>query len=185
MLTAASLAFGVVFFAELGDKSQLLILSLAGRFRRLPVFIGVSTAAVFMQALSVVAGSLIADYVPRRPVEIVAGVLFLGFAGWSLLPDKDEDVAVEPTRHSAILTSGFAFVAAEFGDKTMLATAALAARGDRLGTWLGSSAAMIVSATMAVAAGAVLARRVDPIKLRYAAAAVFAIVGVALLAGLA
>ena len=184
MLQAAALAFGVVFVAELGDKSQLLVLSLATRFRRLHVLVGVSLAALFMQALSVVAGGLIADNVPRRPVEIVAGVLFLAFAVWTLRPGDEDDHQVTPARRSAVVASAVAFVAAEFGDKTMLATATLAMRGDRLGTWLGSSAAMIATAAIAVLVGAALGRWLTPNKLRYAAAAAFTLVGVLLLVGI-
>lgn len=177
------MAFGVVFFAEFGDKSQLLVLSLSGRFQRLPVFFGVSSAAVLMQGLSVIAGSFIADHVPRRPVELAAGSLFLIFAAWTLRPVNSKAHDLVTTHRSAFVASAFAFVVAEFGDKTMLATAALAANGSRLGTWLGSSAAMVVSAALAVLVGAALARRFDPAKLRYAAAAVFAVVGVLLLVG--
>jgi len=186
MLAAASLAFGVVFLAEFGDKSQLLVLSLAGRFRRLPVLLGVSAAVLLMQALSVVAGSFIADHVPRRPVELVAGVLFLGFAVWTLRAGVEEEAREAATSHrSAFVASAFAFVAAEFGDKTMLATAVLAANEDRLGTWVGSSAALILSAAIAVLVGAALAKRIDARKLRYAAAALFAVIGVLLLVGVA
>ena len=183
MFAAAALAFGVVFLAEIGDKSQLLVLSLAGRFRRLPVLLGVSTAVLLIQGLSVVAGSFIADRVPKRPVEIVAGLLFLGFAAWSLRSSDETAHEVAPSQRSAYLTSAVAFLAAEFGDKTMLATAALAARGDRLGTWVGSSAAMIASAAIAVLVGGALARRIKPQVLRYAAAAAFVIVGSLLLLG--
>ncbi|MEO6713046.1 MAG: TMEM165/GDT1 family protein [Mycobacteriales bacterium] len=184
MWAAAGIAFGVVFLAELGDKSQLLVLSLASRFRRLPVLFGVSLAILLMQALSVVAGSLIADRVPQRPAEIVAGVLFLAFAAWTLRSGADADSArPAATGRSAVVASFAAFLAAEFGDKTMLATAALAANGDRLAVWLGSSAAMVLSATLAVLVGAALAKRVSERALQYAAAAAFVVVGVLLLAG--
>jgi putative Ca2+/H+ antiporter (TMEM165/GDT1 family) len=183
VLGAAALAFGVVFLAELGDKSQLLVLSLSTRFSKLPVLLGVSLAVLFMQALSVVAGGFIADHVPRRPVEIVAGILFLAFAVWTLRGGGDDDRDVEPVRRSAVIASALAFVAAEFGDKTMLATAGLATREDRFGTWLGSSGALIVSAGLAVLVGAALGRRFDRAKLRYAAAVAFAAVGILLLLG--
>lgn len=185
MLAAAAIAFGVVFVAEFGDKSQLLVLSLASRFRRLPVLLGVSLAVLVMQAVSVLAGGLIADRVPRRPVEIVAGVLFLAFAGWSLRAEPDDDAEGRAeSQRSGFASSFVAFLAAEFGDKTMLATAALAANRDRLGTWLGSSVAMILSAALAVLVGAALVRRIDKKRLRYAAAAAFATIGVLLLLGI-
>jgi putative Ca2+/H+ antiporter (TMEM165/GDT1 family) len=186
LLTAAALAFGVVFLAEFGDKSQLLVLSLASRFRRWPVLVGVSCAVLVMQGLSVVAGSVIADHVPRRPVEIGAGLLFLAFGAWSLRadPDDGDEHGPAPTHRSAVVTSFLAFTIAEFGDKTMLATAALAANRDRLGTWVGSSAALVLSGLIAIVVGAALAKRIDPSKLRYAAAVAFAVVGVLLLVGI-
>lgn len=185
MLRAAWLSFGVVFLAELGDKSQLLVVSLAARLRRLPVLAGVATAAALMQLASVTAGALLADRLPRRSLEVAAGLAFLGFAVWTLVSGPAE-AAPEPVRatgRSAYVMAGSTFMLAELGDKTMLATIALASREDRVGVWIGTTAALVASATLAVLLGGAIARRVPEPVIRYAAAVAFAAVGVLLLLG--
>jgi putative Ca2+/H+ antiporter (TMEM165/GDT1 family) len=185
LLEAAWLGFALVFVAELGDKSQLLVVSLAARLPRWQVLAGVATAAALMQLVSVAAGALLADRLPERPLQIAAALLFLGFAVWTLLSGPEDD-DVGPARsagRSAYLVAGSAFMLAELGDKTMLATVALAARADRLGVWVGTTAAMIVSATLAALAGGVVARCVPERVVRWTAAGAFAVVGVLLLLG--
>jgi Ca2+/H+ antiporter, TMEM165/GDT1 family len=186
VLAAAWVGFALIFVAELGDKSQLLVLSLATRLRRWPVLAGVATAAALMQLVSVTAGVLIADRLPRRPLEIAAGVLFAGFAVWTLWSGPEQDAAAEPvvSGRSAYLVAASTFVLAELGDKTMLATIALATRVDRVGVWIGTTAAMVTSAALAVLLGGALARRVPERVVRYGAAAAFAMAGVLLLLGL-
>lgn len=184
MLKAAWLGFGLVFLAELGDKSQLLVVSLATRLRRLPVLAGVATAAAVMQLASVTVGALLADRLPRRPLELAGGVLFVGFAAWTLVSRADDaPEQVHTTGRSAYVTAASAFMLAELGDKTMLATIALSAQQDRVGVWIGTTAALVTSAALAVAVGAALARRVPEQVVRWLAAAAFATVGVLLLLG--
>jgi putative Ca2+/H+ antiporter (TMEM165/GDT1 family) len=185
LLEAAWLGFALVFVAELGDKSQLLVVSLASRLPRGQVLAGVATAAAVMQLASVGVGALLADRLPERPLQVGAAVLFLAFAVWTLLTGP-EDGAADRARtagRSAYLVAGSAFLLAELGDKTMLATIALASRADRVGVWVGTTAAMVASSTLAVLVGGVLARRIPERVVRYAAAAAFAVVGVALLLG--
>jgi len=185
VLKSAWLGFGLVFLAELGDKSQLLVISLAARLRRLPVLAGVATAAALMQLASVTAGVLLADRLPRRPLEVAGGLLFVGFAIWTLAsrPDDDEPDRVRGTGRSAYLVAASAFMVAEVGDKTMLATIALAAQQDRFGVWIGTTAALVTSAALAVLLGGALARRVPERVVRSLAAAAFALVGVLLVFG--
>jgi len=185
VLKAAWIGFALVFLAELGDKSQLLVVSLAARLRRLPVLAGVATAAALMQLASVTAGALLADRLPRRPLELAGGLLFLGFAVWTMVsgPEEGEPEGARATGRSAYLVAASAFVVAEVGDKTMLATIALAAREHRVGVWVGTTAALVTSAALAVALGAALARRVPERVVRSVAAAAFAVVGVLLLLG--
>jgi putative Ca2+/H+ antiporter (TMEM165/GDT1 family) len=185
LLEAVWLGFALVFVAELGDKSQLLVVSLAARLPRLAVLAGVATAAALMQLVSVAAGALLADRLPERLLQVAAAVLFLAFAVWTLVsgPEDDDDEPVRSTGRSAYLVSASAFMLAELGDKTMLATIALASRADRVGVWIGTTAAMVLSAAIAVLVGGAVARRVPERVVRYAAAAAFAIVGVLLLVG--
>jgi putative Ca2+/H+ antiporter (TMEM165/GDT1 family) len=203
MLQGLAVAFGVVFVAELGDKSQLLAMTLAARYRPLPVLAGIAVATLVLQGLAVTVGTLIGDRLPTRPIQFVAGLAFLGFAIWTLRDvDEvdDEDPGDTPANvdagepitdasfsadrsanRSGLLTAGTAFFVSEFGDKTMLATVTLAAQGGALGTWLGASAGMVLADALAVAVGAVAAARLPRRVVRLVAAAMFALFGVAMI----
>ncbi len=194
MLQGLAVAFGVVFVAELGDKSQLLAMTLAARYRPWAVLAGIAAATLVLQGLAVGIGSFVGDRLPTRPIQVVAGVAFLGFALWTLLDRDDDhpdpDVADEPAasgdtgtgRRSGLLTAGMAFFVSEFGDKTMLATVTLATQNGALGTWLGASAGMVLADALAVVVGAVAGARLPRNVIRFVAAAMFALFGVALIA---
>ena len=126
-------AFVVVFLAELGDKTQLVALTLGGRYPPLKVLAVLGVAIAILQTLSVTVGVLVAEAVPDRAVAVGAGLLFLGFAVWTwrTATDEDDEVASAPGR-AGLISVGVAFFLAELGDKTMLTTAGLAAdRGAR------------------------------------------------------
>jgi Ca2+/H+ antiporter, TMEM165/GDT1 family len=185
-VSAFLVALGLVFVAELGDKSQLMTLTFATRYRPLPVLAGVAGAALFIQGISVLVGSAVAAAVPERGATIVAGLLFVGFAAWTWFGTSDADGRTEadmPVVRSrrVALTVAVTFVVSELGDKTMLATAALAARQSPLATWLGSATAMIASAALAIVVGAQLARRLTPRRVRLIASLGFLVFGLALL----
>ena len=200
MLQGLAVAFGVVFVAELGDKSQLLAMTLAARYRPWAVLAGIAAATLVLQGLAVGIGSFVGDRLPTRPIQVVAGVAFLGFALWTLLDRDDDhpdpDVADEPAasgdtgtdtgtgtgRRSGLLTAGVAFFVSEFGDKTMLATVTLATQNGALGTWLGASAGMVLADALAVVVGAVAGARLPRNVVRFVAAAMFALFGVTLIA---
>ncbi len=138
---AFALAFGVVFLAELGDKTQLMVLAFSTRHRALPVILGVVTATALMMAASVLLGAALGAIVPEQLVLLLGGVAFLLFAAWTLVSvdDADEDGTVPaegPTGRSvarSALVVGSAFAIAELGDKSMLATLTLAAHDDKGG----------------------------------------------------
>jgi putative Ca2+/H+ antiporter (TMEM165/GDT1 family) len=138
---AFALAFGVVFLAELGDKTQLMVLAFSTRHRALPVILGVVTATALMMAASVLLGAALGAIVPEQLVLLLGGVAFLLFAAWTLVSvdDADEDdtaPAEGPTGRSvarSALVVGSAFAIAELGDKSMLATLTLAAHDDKGG----------------------------------------------------
>ena len=119
------LSFGVIFIAELGDKSQLMALTLAARYKALPVLIGITIATALVHAVSVVGGALLGASIPTRAITIVAGIAFVGFGAWTLRGDElteAEKAKAEQTNRSAIAAASVAFFIAELGDKTMLAT---------------------------------------------------------------
>jgi putative Ca2+/H+ antiporter (TMEM165/GDT1 family) len=179
-------AFAVVFLAELGDKTQLVALTLAGRYPALKVLLALGAAIVVLQTLSVTAGALISEAVPERAIAVGAGLLFLGFAAWTWRSaDDGEDFADAAPGRSGLVSVAVAFFLAELGDKTMLTTAGLAADRGIVPVWIGSFAAMLAATALAVLAGRNLGRRVRPATLRKIGAVAFLVVGVATLVGAA
>jgi putative Ca2+/H+ antiporter (TMEM165/GDT1 family) len=179
------LSFGVILLAELGHKSQLMALAFAARYRPLTVLAAVSIATLLVHAGSVLLGSVFALALPTSAIQIVAGLAFLGFAAWTIrgdtLGEQDEDRA-RRTGRSALVTIGVAFFLAELGDKTMLATVTLATTQEPVGTWLGSTAGMVVADAIAIAIGALLGTRLPERAIRLFAAAAFVVFGLLLLA---
>jgi putative Ca2+/H+ antiporter (TMEM165/GDT1 family) len=177
------LSCGVVFVAELGDKSQLMALTFATRYRAVLVLIGIAVATALINAISVAVGYGLGLALPTRAFSLVAGLVFLGFAIWTLRGGEDDD-AFEPTSrssHSVVFAVGSAFLLAELGDKTMLAAITLAAQNGWLGTWLGATTGMIAAAVVAIALGRLLGKRLPEHVVRYAAAVMFALFGIWLL----
>ena len=174
-------AFVVVFLAELGDKTQLVALTVAGRYPARRVLLVLAGAIAVLQTISVTIGALLSEALPDRAIAIGTGVLFLGFAWWTWRaadePDDDPGAA-----RGGLLSVGTAFFVAELGDKTMLTTAGLAADRGALPVWIGSFAAMLSATALAVLAGRTLTRRLSPGLLRRLGAGAFAVVGVVTLA---
>ena len=176
-------AFAVVFLAELGDKTQLVALTLAGRHPAARVLLALTGAIVVLQTLSVTAGALVAEAVPDRAIAVAAGLLFLGFAVWTWR--SGDDAEDDGAGAGGLLGAAVAFFLAELGDKTMLTTAGLAADRGAVPVWLGSAAAMVAATALAVVAGRSLTARIRPGVLRRLGAAAFAVVGVVTLVGAA
>lgn len=189
-------AFGLVALAELGDKTQLLALAFATRYRAWQVLVGIAVAAALLLGLATAVGGALGAVADGPWLPLGAGVLFLGFAVWALLDDDDEDGAEDDdavaaaagaetttarATRTALATVIAAFVVAELGDKTMLATATLAAAGSPLPTWIGATAGMTLSAGLAIVVGRWLHRSLPARRLRLASAAAFGLFGVLLL----
>ena len=176
-------AFAVVFLAELGDKTQLVALTLGGRYPPGRVMLALGVAIALLQTISVTLGALVGRALPDRAVAISAGVLFLGFAVWTWRTADDEpDLEDETGGRAGLIGVAVAFFLAELGDKTMLTTAGLAASRGAVPVWIGSFAAMMAATTLAVLAGRALTGRVQPGLLRRIGAGAFAVVGVLTLA---
>lgn len=172
-------AFAVVFLAELGDKTQLVALTLAGRYPALKVLAALGAAILLLQTLSVTVGALISEVVPDRIITLGAGLLFLGFAVWTWRSaDEDEDDDDAAVGRAGLFSVAVAFFLAELGDKTMLTTASLAADRGAVPVWIGSFAAMLAATALAVVAGRALMSRVSAKTLHTIGAVAFAIVGV-------
>jgi putative Ca2+/H+ antiporter (TMEM165/GDT1 family) len=186
-LDAFAVAFAVVFLAELGDKSQLMALAFATRYRALTVLLAVAGAALVLLGGSVIIGATVAMLLPTALIQVVAGLTFLAFAAWTLRGERDgEGAADQPASREggrwALLTVGSAFFLAELGDKTMLATITLATTEEPVATWLGASAGMIAVDAIAVAIGAFLGSRLPERSVRVLAAAAFLVFGLLFIA---
>ena len=178
------LSFGVIFVAELGDKSQLMAMTLASRYKPLPILAGITVATAGVHALSVLFGVLAGRSLPTNWITLIAGIAFLGFAAWTLRGDElteDDEAAVARARRSAFVTALIVFFIAEVGDKTMLATITLATRENLFGTWLGSTVGMVAADALAIGIGALLGRRLPERAIRIGASALFVIFGALLI----
>ena len=193
--------FGVIFIAELPDKTAVATLVLATRHRALPVFAGTALALIIQSLIAVAAGGALA-LLPPRPVHIAAGVLFLASAV-SMWRSKDEALAeleagagepvdagasgepAEPSFRSAFFKAFAIVFLAELGDLTQLGTAALAARfRSPLTVFAGSALALCSVSALAVFLGNRLSRLINPAHVRRVAAVVFALLGLGFVTGL-
>jgi putative Ca2+/H+ antiporter (TMEM165/GDT1 family) len=179
------LSFAVIFLAELGDKSQLMALAFATRYRALTVLLAVTIATLIVHAGSVLIGAAAAAALPTSLIQVVAGLAFFGFAAWTLRGDKLGEADAGRAQRGgrwALLTIGTAFFLAELGDKTMLATITLATTEEPIGTWLGSTAGMVVADAIAIALGAYLGARLPERAIKVFAALAFVVFGALLVA---
>ncbi|WBB52696.1 TMEM165/GDT1 family protein [Verrucosispora sp. WMMD573] len=180
-LAALVISFGVIFVAELGDKSQLMALAFATRYRTAPVLIGITVATTAVHLASVAIGHGLGAALPTGWISLLAGLAFLGFGAWTLRGDRlteDDERRAARGGRSAVITVGVAFFLAELGDKTMLATITLATQYGWFGTWIGSTIGMVAADALAIIAGRLLGRKLPERTIRYGAATLFAVSGV-------
>ncbi len=173
-----------VALAEIGDKTQLLALVLATRFRApLPIVAGIFVATIANHALAGMLGAHVGAWIGPFALRWIVGLGFLGMAAWTLVPDTLDGDA-PPSRHGAFLATLVSFFFAEMGDKTQLATVGLAAAhpGHTTAVVVGTTIGMLLANVPVVFIGDRLAGRVDLSKARYVAAALFAVFGAWVLA---
>ena len=183
-MQALLLSFAVIFVAELGDKSQLMAMTFAARYRPWPILAGITVATAFVHLFSVGLGVLVGVNLPTDAINVVAGIAFLGFGAWTLRGDnlsEDEEAKANRAVKSAFLAAAVAFFLAELGDKTMLATITLATTEGWFGTWVGSTLGMVAADALAIGVGAVLGHNLPEKAIRYGAAALFVLFGVVLI----
>jgi putative Ca2+/H+ antiporter (TMEM165/GDT1 family) len=183
VMAAFFISFGVIFVAELGDKSQLMALAFAARYKALPILIGITIATALVHAFSVAVGAVLGVAMPERAIQIVAGLAFFGFAAWTIRGDEldDDEVAkAERSSRSAVFAASGAFFLAELGDKTMLATITLASTHGVVGTWAGSTLGMVAADALAIGVGKLLGTRLPERTIRIGAAISFVLFGLAL-----
>lgn len=177
---ALLLALGVVFVAELGDKTQLVVLTLGARQRLAVAIPGLLVTIALLQGIAVSIGAALAEVVPDLALQIGAGLLFLGFAVWTWRSAGQEEHEDASTQRGGAGVVGmcFAFFLAELGDKTQLTAAALAADHGVLPVWFGATLGLFGATLLALVAGRALAERVSERVLSRIGAVAFALVGV-------
>jgi Ca2+/H+ antiporter, TMEM165/GDT1 family len=186
-------AVGIVFLAELGDKTQLVALGFGARYRLGPVLAGVALGYAACNVVSVVVGGLLGAALPTRAIGIGGGLLFLGFAAWTWFGDDAADDTADPTGDAAAAPSGrptpaivgsvaVAMFVAELGDKTMLATATLAAQGNPVLVWVGATIGIFLAGAVGVLVGRSAGARLPEHAIKAGSAILFALFGVALIA---
>lgn len=181
VLVGTLVSFWVIFVAELGDKSQLMALTFATRFKVWPVLLGITLATALVHLASVAIGAGLGAALPTGWINLIAALAFIGFGFWTLrgdtLTDEEKAKAQRVTR-SAVIAVGTAFFLAELGDKTMLATITLATDHGWLGVWIGSTLGMVAADALAIVIGRALGRNLPEKAIRYGAAALFFLFGI-------
>jgi putative Ca2+/H+ antiporter (TMEM165/GDT1 family) len=167
--------FTLIALAEIGDKSQLVCMTLAARHRHWPVILGATTAFLVLNALAVLFGAGVAAWIPERVTAGLVAVLFGAFGIHALYKQDDsesEDV-VERSGHSIFLTTLLLILVAEFGDKTQIAVAGLAGSLAPLPVWLGATAALVMVSVLGVWAGRTVLQRLPLLWLHRISGGVF------------
>ena len=184
MIEAIAISTAIVALAEIGDKTQLLAIVLAARFKRpWPIIGGILVATLANHFLAALAGSAAAGWFDGPAFRYAVAIGFLAMAAWTLVPDKlDDDEAPAPARFGAFLTTVAAFFLVEMSDKTQIATIALGARfHDALAVTIGTTLGMMLANVPAVLLGGELVKRVPLQTVRIVAALLFAALGIWLL----
>lgn len=174
----------LVALAELGDKTQLIALAFAARFRTRTVVSGIVVASSLVTLFSAGLGGLLGAALPRTWITLAAGLAFLGFGVWTLRGQDEGEGEAErgPERFGPFLTVVLAFFLAEMGDKTMLATVALASHTQALiPVWMGATLGLLLADGLAIAIGAVAGRALPHRFIRIVAGGLFIISGLVVL----
>ncbi len=184
-MEAFLISTGIVALAEIGDKTQLLAFCLAAKFRRpLPIVAAIFVATIANHAFAAAIGSWITSLLGPDILRWVLGLSFIAMAVWTLIPDQIDEEDMPLAKYGVFLTTLIAFFVAEMGDKTQVATVALAARYQSLvAVVCGTTFGMMLANVPAVYLGDKIANRVSLKLVHGIAALVFAILGVATLMG--
>ncbi|MGQ9424490.1 TMEM165/GDT1 family protein [Gilvimarinus sp. F26214L] len=183
-MEAFILSTGIVALAEIGDKTQLLAFVLAAKFRRpLPIIIGILFATVVNHGFAGAVGAWITTLVSPETLRWILGISFLAMAVWVLIPDKLDEDEASLARYGVLVTTIVAFFLAEMGDKTQIATVALAAQYSAfLPVVAGTTLGMMIANVPAVLVGHQIADRISIRAVHTVAAAIFAALGIAVCA---
>ena len=183
-MDAFLLSFAVIFVAELGDKSQLMAMTFATRYKFWTVVAAITVATAIVHLFSVALGNVIGLALPIGPINIAAGIAFVFFGLWTLRGDKlseDEELKASRSNRPAFFAVAIAFFLAELGDKTMLATVTLATTEGWFGTWIGSTLGMVAADVLAIGVGVLLGKALPEKVIKIGAAVLFFAFGAVLI----
>ena len=179
-MEALMAAFLVVFFAEMGDKTQFIVMAFAAKYDWKQSFFGMVIGILVVHSLAVLVGTLLGEFIPVHMMPILASLIFIAFGLWTLrgADDEEEEEAVHDSCFGPLLTVAMTFIVGEMGDKTQFATLTLAAQYE---SWLmvlvGAVLGMIVADSLGILVGMFLNRRLPAKQLRYLSAAIFLLFG--------
>lgn len=176
---------GIVALAEIGDKTQLLAFILAAKFRKpIPIIVGILVATIANHAFAGALGSWITSLVAPETMRWILGLSFIGMAIWTLIPDKFDEDEAKLAKYGVFGTTLIAFFLAEMGDKTQVATVALAAQYHAFFSVVaGTTLGMMIANVPAVLLGDRIAHKMPVRVVHSIAASIFAVLGIATLLG--
>jgi putative Ca2+/H+ antiporter (TMEM165/GDT1 family) len=179
-MTAFWISLFFVFAAEMGDKTQLVALAFATRYKAWIVLTAVFVATLLVHLFSVFLGEAASFALPVFWIKMIAGASFIFFGLWTLRGDElDEEETAKPSRFGPLVTIGVTFFLAELGDKTMLMTVTIASQQNSfVAVWLGSSLGMVVADGLAIIVGKVMGKNLPEKMIKYGAAIIFIFSGV-------
>lgn len=171
----------IIFAAEIGDKTQLVALAFATRFKAKTVILGVFAATLLVHLFSVFIGILLGNALPVFWIGILAGIAFIGFGIWTIKGDKleEKEGSKKPDRFGPFLTVALAFFLAELGDKTMLTTVTIASQQQQfIPVWIGSTIGMVAADGIAIVIGKFAGKRLPQKAICLVAGILFIAIGI-------
>lgn len=176
----AATSFALIAAAEIGDKSQLVCMTLASRHRAMPVLLGAIAAFAFLNTLAVMFGIAIASWLPAYIVATIVAILFAAFGIHSLrveAEDENEEIK-EKSGHSIFFTTFLLITVAEFGDKTQLAVVGLSSTAAPIAVWFGSTVALVSTSALGILAGRTILQKVPLVLLHRISGTIFLMLSV-------
>lgn len=182
-MDAFLISTGIVALAEIGDKTQLLALVLAARYRKpVPIILGILVATLLNHAVAGYVGAWFANTIDEQWMRWILGISFIAMAAWMLIPDKLDDADAKPARFGVFVTTLVAFFIVEIGDKTQVATVFLAAKyAEVWAVVLGTTLGMMIANVPAVLLGEVAAKKLPMRLVHGVVAVVFLALGLVIL----
>ncbi|HNC52614.1 MAG TPA: TMEM165/GDT1 family protein [Accumulibacter sp.] len=176
----AATSFALIAAAEIGDKSQLVCMTLASRHRPMPVMFGAVAAFALLNTLAVVFGAAIARWLPEYVVDATVAILFAVFGVHALRTPKedDEEEIEEKSGHGIFFTTFVLLTVAEFGDKTQLAVVALSSTHLPAAVWLGATLALATTSALGILAGRTILQKIPLVLLHRVSGAFFLVLAV-------